>query len=270
VLFDDLALIALPVGLSLYLGADRTRSWPYLAGAICCLGGLLATQSRLSIMFGLAVSVMILFYAFRSSRRSVDQSLHRLVRARLKLLFGSCLATVALALLLQPDLLSGVIDRFQSLLASPFDRFSTASFRLHLWQRAITAFLDHPVFGVGPGGYGRLFDIYQSMHLSFYYHITHYLGAHNVLSSIWPKGLIGGLGLVAFVANTVRLARRCALDAPPPVALALLAWALALTLTVLIEGNWMWGQLSFVMALFSALIARQIADRESPRSPAAQ
>jgi len=270
VLFDDLALIALPVGLSLYLDATRARSWPYLAGTLCCLGGLLATQSRLSIMFGLTVSVIVVFIALRSARQSADRAHYRLVRGRLWQLLGSGLAILALALLSQPDLLSGVLGRFQSLADNPLDRSSTASYRLHLWERALTAFRDHPILGVGPGGYGHLFEVYSSMHLSYYYHLTHYMGAHNVLLEYLANmGLVGGLGLLAFVGNTVRLARRSAVRAPRPIGLVLLAWATALTLTVLIEGNWMWGQLSFVMAFFSALIARQAADAETgPASPA--
>jgi len=265
VLFDDMALVAMPVGLALFLGAENRRAPLYLASTVLCLGGLVATQCRLSIMFGLAAAVFVLVMAFvRASRAEDDPVRRRAVRRKVLLLVLAGAGLAAIIIAAKQGLFAAVLERFVQMVENPFDRYSTVNYRITLWKRALVAWADHPVFGVGPGGFVHLYELYPSSRLTFDYHIIGHLGAHNLLLDyLAGSGLVGAAGLLALMANKFVLARRSFLQGPLyslGERLALYAWAAIFVATCLIEGNWMWGQLSFLMIFFAALISRQYAN----------
>ncbi|RKX25864.1 MAG: hypothetical protein DRP45_04945 [Candidatus Zixiibacteriota bacterium] len=260
VFFDDLAMIALPIGLALYLGAERHRAWLYLLGSIVVLGGLVATQSRASFLFALAaVAFVIVVSRRRAVRLSENSELRLLMPARIKLIVSMVLVLIATTVILRAGMLMAVIERYEQLFS--FDLGGSVGFRLELWRRAWMAFVDHPVFGVGPGGYHRLIDIYSTLHLTPNYYYLRTLGAHNAfLHYLSITGLVGGAGLVALFVNQFRLARhgwQRAGDALMGQSLALYGWAFLFAVTLLIEAGWMWGHLSFTAVFFAALISRQ-------------
>ena len=259
IIFDDLTLTALPLGVVLFLWAPRGKAWRYLIVTVTVLLALLATQSRLSILFGLTASAFAVVLSFRLAGRHRTQSpICREVRRRILLLVAPTvsLATVALFTL---DVFGDLTARFAQLWQTSIEADSSR-YRVTLWKRALQAFWDNPVAGVGPGGYFRLKELYPTMHLTEFYRILRFSKAHNVfLHYLAELGLIGGLGLVALCANTVRLAHQNLTRAGIPrlETVALLTWAFLFVLTVAIEAGWMWGQLSFLMVFFAALIARQ-------------
>ncbi|HWR83709.1 MAG TPA: hypothetical protein VN285_10420, partial [Candidatus Deferrimicrobium sp.] len=53
VAYDDLAMLTLPIGLSLFLWSRRGRSLKYLVGSFAVFCGLVATKSRASMLFAL-------------------------------------------------------------------------------------------------------------------------------------------------------------------------------------------------------------------------
>ncbi len=265
VLFDDISLVALPVGLSLYFGAKRGYSIYYLAGTAIVLGGLIATQSRLSIMFGLLAAAFVVFVAFRKARKGRD-AFSRLVVVRSRVFIVAGIGMIAVASVAAGSLFTDVIARFEQLL-NPDPRFSSALYRIYLWKKAIVAFVDHPIFGVGPGGYRHLYDLYPELRMSFFYHMLRTLGAHNAfLQYLATMGLVGGAGIIALTINKYRTAVRiweCVDQETFGPVLALFSWAFVFAVTIFIEAGWLWGQLSFLMVFFAAMIARQYARIES-------
>ena len=260
VLFDDQAMVALPLAVGLYLSAGKRVAPLHLLAVIVIAGGLVATQSRAPLIMGAAASLIVIWLALRSKFRAVsDQDAGRCARGRAGFLIMAGLAVAGLVVIVQPQLFSALGERFVQLLS--FEPQGTTVYRLALWKRAIATFLDYPIFGVGPGGYYHLTEIYPTFHITPDYGYLRVLGAHNVLLHyLADTGLVGGLGLVALVVNQFRLGRaswRCAGVAHNGAALALMGWVSLFALSTLIEANWMWGQLSFMAVFFAALVARQ-------------
>ncbi|MFQ6007403.1 MAG: O-antigen ligase family protein [Candidatus Zixiibacteriota bacterium] len=260
VLFDDIAMVALPIGLSLYLRATSRKAGYYLIGSVIVWGGLIATQSRAPIILASAASLFVFIVAYYQNRRIYpNDETARIFRFRIRSVIGTVLALSGLVVVLKSSILAGVVDRFEQLLS--FEPGSTTTLRLSLWKRALVAFLDHPIFGVGPGGYYKLHEIYSSWHLtpSFYYLRT--LGAHNLLLHyLADTGLVGGIGLIALVVNQFKIARHNWLmlgDRLSEPILALYGWAFLFALSTVTEASWMWGQLSFLAIFFAALVSRQ-------------
>jgi len=264
VFFDDITMVALPIGLSLFLGARRGSGFLFLMGSVIVLGGLVATQSRASLLFALAASAFVIYVARKRSGKMLLQSeFRRLVRARLKMIVAVFVTLTTVVLILKAGVLMALFERFEQLFS--LDLAGSVGFRLQLWQRAWVAFLDNPIFGVGPGGFGYLIELYPTLHLTPQFYYLRSLGAHNVLLHyLATVGLIGAMGLVVLFINQYRLARRTwsrsSEDEWGPV-LAAYSWAFLFILTVLFEAGWMWGHLSFTAIFLAAVVSRQSADR---------
>ncbi|UCC45202.1 MAG: O-antigen ligase family protein, partial [Candidatus Zixiibacteriota bacterium] len=262
-IFGHQAMAALPVALALYFGAPQRKAGRYLLGTVIILGGLIATQSRAPIAFGL-VSCAFVFLVVRNRTKDTGNNgeFARLARGRVKFVIWATVGAVAATLLLSSGVFADVIDRFAELLS--LDPKGTFRFRLILWEKSVMAFLDHPIFGVGPGGYKYLNDIYPHLHLDPTYAYLRQMTAHNLLLHYLAEtGLLGGLALIALMVNKLRLTRsgwrQSALPASG-VALALYAWAFLFALSSCIDAAWMYGQLSFLAIFFAALVARQAAE----------
>ena len=271
VLFDDQAMVALPLAVGLFLTARKRPAGLWLLAILMVMGGLLATQSRAPIAMGLAATAVMIWMVISNRRRAgSDRHEYRSAARRIRFLALGGLAGVGLVILVLPEFFATLGERFGMLLSS--DAQGTTVYRLALWERAITTFLDYPVFGIGPGGYYRLADVYATFHITPNYDYLRTLGAHNVLLHyLADTGLVGGLGLVALVVNQYGLGRSCwrrvglTVDG---VTLSLLGWVVLFAISTLVEGNWMWGQLSFLAVFFAALVARQY--RQTVESTTAQ
>ncbi len=179
----------------------------------------------------------------------------------MRLLLGLVLLTVPAVLLVMPGVLEAVIGRFERLLT--FQPGGTFALRMVLWKTALTAFWDNPIFGVGPGMFRSLSDLYATLHLVPVYYYVKSLSAHNlVLHYLAETGLIGATALVALFINQFRIGCRIWKaswgSAMTGNALALLAVSILLLVSALIESGWMWGQMTFLLAFFLSLLARQV------------
>jgi O-antigen ligase len=252
--------VALPVGLALYLGTRRQKGAFYLVGAVIVLGGLIATQSRAPIAFSLATSLFVLLSVRARIREgSVVVGPVRGLRRRIPAIALSGVVLTGLVIIFSSGVLAPVLSRFGDLFsAEPEGSFL---WRLQLWKKALMAFYDHPIFGVGPGAYKHLHEIYAGIR---YFPAFFYLRsqtAHNLLLYYLAEmGLLGGLGLVALMVNQFRLARAGWMRLPYQAlgtSLALYGWAFLFALSTLIDAAWMYGQMSFMAIFFAALVSRQ-------------
>jgi O-antigen ligase len=273
VVFDDIAMVATPMALAMYIGSKGRKSTLYLGATFACLGGLIATQTRLSIMFGLAaMGFVILTACFRTLRGDETGVFRRAIRRKIGLLAVVATGFLLLVIAANPNLFSAVLGRFEQLTGDPFQGYSTASYRVSLWKRALVAWLDHPVFGVGPGGFVRLDELYPAVHISPDYRFLKGLSPHNMfLEYLSTTGIIGGAGILALIANKFRLARKAwrhhAIDSFGP-SLALYVWAALFVATTLIEAGWLWRPPSLLMVFLAALVSRQYSDTfDSPPQP---
>jgi len=259
--YDDFAMIALPVGVGLYLGAHQRKSSGYLLGVVAVFGGLIATQVRAALVLAVVASGFVMIVAYLRTR-SFDKAagFSQTVRRRLRRLIVMPAAVIVLALTVAPGLFTAVLERFGELLTAKPS--GTTVYRLELWKRALLAFSDHPIFGVGPGGFYRLNSLYESLHLTPNFPYLRGLGAHNpFLHFLAETGIVGGVGLLALIGNHFRTARqswmaRIMID---PVALVLYGLAFLFATSMIIEAGWMWGPASFPGVLMAALAVRHHA-----------
>ncbi len=80
--------------------------------------------------------------------------------------------------------------------------YNTAATRLMLWESAIRMFKDHPVFGIGPGGYNRALKEYASPSLLAVEKPKidrEYLNAHNGLFNLLAEFGIAGTILAILI-----------------------------------------------------------------------
>lgn len=261
-IFGHQTQIALPVGLALYLGAARKRAPYYLVGTVIILSGLIATQSRAPIAFGLVSSLFVLIVAHSrvKSISALGTSAENL-RRRIQAVVGIGIVLVGLVFVLKSSIFSRVLTRFDELLSMKPQ--GTLLWRIELWKKALTAFLHHPIFGVGPGGYKHLHEIFTSLHFAPTFPTLRRMTAHNLfLYYLAETGLLGTVGLIALVINQFHLARVGWLrvqDGLQSSTLALYGWAFLFTLSTMIDAAWMYGQLSFLAIFFAALVSRQFS-----------
>jgi len=270
VVFDDLSMVAVPIGLSLYLGARTRQAWCYLIGVALTFAALVATQSRAPIIFAVVACGVVLVTAYRRTRHSEkDDSLAPRVSRRIRMLLISAILLLPVVVVTQFGLLSGVLDRFSELL-NPTPVGSTI-YRMVLWTTAVTTFFDHPVLGIGPGGFVHLREFAPTMRIVKDYMLVAHLSAHNIfLHYLAEMGIFGGAGLVALFSRQLVLTRRSlhrADEQSYTISLALFSWAFLYALTTMIEGGWMWGQISFVSVFLIAMVARRADTPHGPHSP---
>ena len=259
--YDDFAMIALPVGVGLYLGARGKKSTGYLLGVVAVFGGLIATQVRAALVFGMVAAAFVMIVAYLRTRHVPNtEGFPRVVRRRIRWLIMMPALAIVVAMIAEPGLFAAVLERFGELFTAKPS--GTTVYRLALWKRALIAFFDHPIFGVGPGGFYHLNSLYETLHLTPDFPYLRGLGAHNpFLHFLADTGVVGGVGILALIGNHFRLARRNWIIRPmiDPVALALYGWAFLFALSMMIEAGWMWGPASFPAVLMVALAVRHHA-----------
>jgi O-antigen ligase len=227
----------LALGLPFAVYARTTASTPFGRGAGAALitlvaGGLLATFSRGSwLAVVLAPSVFLLLGRWRA-----------VVRA-----WATTLLLVALA-----DLMSGgaVRDRIAAALVDP-----SALQRLGLMSAGGLMFLDHPLTGVGPGGFGEALEIYGGLVPGLWDFVP---SAHNAYIHMAAETGIGGLlALVAFLAATgLRLLRRAREAGPDAELPRTLLWAFS---TAVVLGMFEWFVVHGVIQIILLVVALGLA-----------
>jgi O-antigen ligase len=268
VLFDDLSMLALPVGLALYLWSDERHGWLYLVSAFVVLLALIATQSRAPILFGLFAAALTIWLSHLRGRRlshesgSVDGKILKIaerMRKRTRRIVGLAITGIVAVVITHSSFFVAALSRFELLLnARPSGTFAV---RLHMWQTAFQTFLNHPLMGIGPGQFPRLYEVNATVHLDPVYIWIREKSAHNLLLHYMAEtGLVGALALMALMVNQFRWARRRWLGSLSSGStgwvLGVYVVATLLLLTTVLEAGWLWGQTGYMAVFFLAVIAR--------------
>jgi hypothetical protein len=252
---DDFAMLALPIGLTLYLWQEQGYR-KYLIGTWVVLAGLVATQSRAPLFFTLLAGFLVVWFSRRRARK--EETAFPL--SRIKTLMVVTVGLTVLAVIAKPGLFLSFSNRFERLLTTtPGDTFRL---RLIIWGQALSVFAQHPLLGLGPGTYKHYAEIYPTAHMEPLGYYIRGLSAHNLmLHYLAETGLVGFSTLFALFINVFLAARRMAREAVGDgeklLAVIMLVMALIFLYTTPLEAAWMWGELSFTCVFFVALIARQ-------------
>ncbi len=247
---DDIMMIAFPIGLIYFIKSSSQKMYFYLISLLLIIGALMATQSRLSIMFAFVFGAIALYLAMEKHKKKSNK--------RIKWIVFSGVSFVVLLLIFAPIYMTALIDRFQSLLSSaPSETFLV---RIVLWTNALTTFADNPIFGIGLGHYKILYTIYSSMHLHYMFPYIQNYSAHNMFFHYLAEtGIVGTTAVFALIVNQFRYAlkvyRKKKSDLSE-VDICLFVVALLILVTSFIEAGWMWGQMSYIFIFFLVLNIR--------------
>jgi O-antigen ligase len=276
---DDILMLSLPLATFFALKAPRKSSLVYSIGAALTLGGLVATQSRAPIAFGILGAALTFIIAYRHIRSEIprrkllgDSATIRVLaffRRRIrKVVVATGLITIAL-FGLNSELFLTVGERFSELLTT--NPGGTFRLRLTLWKAALLAFQDNPWLGVGPSNFRLLDVIYTSFRLDPAHLWVQGLSAHSLLLHYLAEtGIIGATALMALMVRQFYLARknwlRDKLSDSSNASLGLYAVSIIILLTTIAESAWTWGHVSFVAVFFLAAISRSAQEPASERS----
>ncbi len=190
------AAAVLLLSLGLALGAGLSRAGRAAAGAAAAVAaGALALSLSRGSWIGTAVGLVVLAVLVGPAARRRAAGL----AATLALVAGAAVLAAPAA-----PVVSVLVDRAGSLVTgtrSPYDD------RPAIWRAAVGLWSEHPLLGVGPGGYPQLAGLDDPLR------VTTPLHAHSLVLTLGAEqGLIGLAALTAVVATVVRtvtLARTC-------------------------------------------------------------
>jgi O-antigen ligase len=263
---DDFTMVALPIGLGLFLWAKRNQAWIYFIGTIIVLGGLLATQSRATFFFTLFASLVLFILAWRYGGEYLTDSeslpggiKNSLIRTRIKALLIGGIAAFGFIVVLKATVFNTLMGRFENVMTTTPG--GTFQLRLVLWKEAFTAFTMHPLFGIGPGNFRSIGTIIPTLHMNPLNYYVRGLSAHNLfLHYLAETGIVGASALAALFINQFRIALsgwRKAMNSPAiQLSSILLVLATVMMVTTFLEAAWMWGDVSMLGVMVIALAVR--------------
>nr|MBN2278433.1 O-antigen ligase family protein [candidate division Zixibacteria bacterium] len=253
VYFDDLAMLAVPIGLAWFIWQESGRkSLVYGFGTVGLIFGLLATQSRGPMLtIGWVGAVIVVWSIFRARRIRAA-----FVSRRLK----SLLTAGLMMLLILPvfsDIFSQVGGRYAEL-GDPSR--GTIWLRLSLWRTSLITFINNPLTGIGPGNYRIAEELYPFLKFDPARLYVGGLSAHNLfLHYLAETGIFGALCLTTLFYKHFRTALGLLSKfndrKTQPIVMALFGVGLIIFFTIFYLDGWMWGQNSYVAAFFIAVTA---------------
>jgi len=272
--FDDISMFALPIALALFLWSSRPHRWTYLIAGLVSTVGLFATQSRAPILF-CALGTTFVLLASRWSTKRTENSIggaFLYVRRRINRIVLSMTLALVLLILFLPSILSTVFSRFGHLIDGRLGE--TVFLRATLWKAALTAFVDHPLLGIGAGSFRSIREMYPGLMLDPVYFWVRGFSAHNLfLHYLAETGVVGASMLIMLFGRTVSLSRKAwrkattgniADEKTIGTSLALYVVGGVLLLSTFVDAGWMWGLTSYVFVFFASLIARHFVDTTGP------
>ncbi len=155
------------------------------------------------------------------------------------------------------------IDPTQSPTATSARLGSTETIRGNFWRVATSAFVDHPIRGVGAGGFETEWGRRRTI-------IYYARDAHSLyLETLCELGIVGGLALMALLAGVATCARR-AYRRDPGLSAGWLAVASMWVVHAGLDWDWEMPAVSLLAFLvFAAILALADDRRSRPRASAA-
>ena len=262
---DDLAMITLPIGVVFYLRAPRTKGFVYAVANVIVFSSLLATQSRLSIIFGVVFSLIAIWLYLRRTKKlsqgaDASPSVFHIARKRVLILVSFTVTIIGVVVMTIPGLFAGIMERFDEIIM--LNTGGTIHLRLELWKTALLTLREHPLLGIGPGTFRIADQVIPTLHLHPMHFWVKGLSAHNpFLHYLSETGLVGASALILLQVSQFRLAKKNWYATRSitllPETLILFVISLLFLITTFIEAGWFWGQLAFLFDLFLAFFAQQ-------------
>ena len=254
VYYDDLAMLAFPIGLAYYIWSEkRSDSLLYGLATVLIIFGLLATHSRGPMLTIVWAGFVMLVYSRRKAKvGGIDY-----VRSRIRKLFLG-ITPILIILIGFTGIFRFALERFQSL----GDIHSgTIWYRFSLWKASLTSFMSNPFSGIGPGNFRYIESILPSLRFNEGMIYVHGLSAHNMfLHYLAESGLIGAAALIAYYLKNFTTSKNIekfnSQSFPLPASIAILGVGMTLFFSIFYMDGWGWGQNAFAAPFFFAITAK--------------
>lgn len=195
-------------------------TWAWLFFFICFLATRLVNgKNKLISMFGLPILFAGVLASQTRSTTLTGLVMLVLVMSRLgqrKRVFKVVFSVVAVLIVSGATIrfIPQVYDQFAQRIESGFNmESSTTNIRFFLWTRALNAFMQYPLTGLGSGGYARA--DFEGIDERFQFALSNeyedirdsHLGTHNTIMDVLANtGIIGFLAYVFWIIAVARLA----------------------------------------------------------------
>jgi len=251
--FGDHAMLSFLISAVFYFWSKDLRArFLYGLTAMITMGGMVATQTRASIitaMWGLAIIIIIALWAGRRLGRSSPRN--NLIAA------GILVLLVVPLLALYTPIFEGILYRFGRM---GLQATGTILLRVSLWKAAFAAFWANPLFGIGTGNFAAIHHWIPEVRFDPVFYLVAGLSTHSLaMTALAETGIAGFMSLAYFFTRAVKTAFGIFSEAESDYDVAnthcLLAVALAVLGSSIYAGSWFWGNNSYHMAVFFGLIA---------------
>jgi O-antigen ligase len=267
--FDEISMLTFPIGIAFYLWSPAGKSGKYLVGSLLILAALISTQSRAPLLFSIFITSLVFVVSWWRYRRiKKAKQLNSKddlppVQKRLFAVTFVTLACLSVAIISAPSLFETIQARFTDIITLADS--STVWKRLVLWSNAFSAFLDHPLTGVGPGNYKVIHTIYPTVQLEYIHFFVRGMNAHNlVMQYLAESGIVGTIPMILLMFNQFRLSRQSWAQAVNLKSirhsLALYSAGATLLITTVLEADWLWGFAGYTFVFFITLISKNHAE----------
>ncbi len=255
VYYDDLAMLAAPIGLSYFLWSQSWgRSLFYGLAILIVMLGVVSTQSRLPMItivwVGLAISIASFWVSHRAGVPYV--------RMRFGLMLLG-LGGAILILMARLDIFRHFAERFENLVTDTYT--GSVITRISLWNAGIKAFLNNPLTGIGPGNFRFIDLVFPELKFDAARMWVKGYSAHNlVIHYLAETGLIGTVAILSVYFKNLKTSwhvlHNSKADQFQALPWALFGIGLTIAATIFYMDGWMWGLVASAAPFFFALTSK--------------
>jgi len=262
VYFDDLVMLAAPIGFSYFLWSKpRSKSLKYGLAVLVIVLGVISTHSRLPlitiILIGLFMSVLALYKTRKSN--------YSYIRGRLVVMVLAVLS-MSVVTIVYADIFHYAFERFVNLVTHTYT--GSVATRLSLWSAGFKAFINNPLTGIGPGNF-RFIDLaFPELKFDAARIWVKGYSAHNLfIHYLAETGIIGTVAIISVYFHNLKAAwkvlRHSHSDFPESLCWALYGVGLTIAVTIFYMDGWMWGLVACAAPFFFALTSKTLScDRD--------
>lgn len=260
--FADHVMVGMLISAVFYICSRDLRARLFWGiGFLVLAAALAATQTRASAITAGWTLLLAAVMAFKASK-TIKLTFPR--RGIIVAVF--LLVVMAPILIISTPVFDGILHRFGRM---GFQISGTILLRVVLWKLGWAAFLQNPLFGIGPGHYPFIIQWVPYARMEPMYAWIKGMGPHvSFMTALTETGILGFLALAALFTRTVKQSYKVIKDAVSredlAVRLFLFVFAAAVLGSSLYAGAWFWGNNSYHMAVFFGFIATYFTPDDTP------
>jgi O-antigen ligase len=259
VVFVDFVCIAILVSVVTAFYIRKSKAVIFIFFGLFLFVSLLFTQTR-SILISFVFSLVFLlsFLFMNSVKFSIDK---RKLLLQVAAITAILIFTFMILVMFVPEIFGRINEVLSSKPQKNFDGplvSNTLISRFLIWHTSISAFLHHPVIGIG--AYSFRFDsqLYKTIPIFLYKKWVQGLSPHiTYLAVLTETGIIGLIGFMIFIASVVKMdlksVKLSQSEKQKYYSLGLLVIQIYIFLSMCVTDAWLWGQCGMLWSIVLGL-----------------